>query len=493
MSSSPSLFFYDLETSGIHADSARIMQFAGQRVDLDLNPVGEPINLLIKLSEDILPDPYSVLIHGIAPQQTILEGLSEEEFLKEFYSSVVQPDTTFVGFNNVRFDDEFMRFLNYRNLYDPYAWAWENGNSRWDMLDVTRMIRAISPDGIDWPTDEAGKNTNRLELLAKANNLKHTNAHDALSDVEATISLTRLIKERNPELFASLFKMRLKVEAGKLINSNQPFIYTSSHYSSEYLHSTVALKVADNLPSNGSVLVYDLRFDPSNWLKLSTEQLASAWRYEPKRDQSTNPSLPVKTLRLNRCPAIQPIDIENINSDLAKRLKLNRDKIKQHEQILKDKAVLVDFGNKLNEALEILNDEQSIRHKKRSTTPDMRLYDGFYSDDDRKLLKSLHNGDEMVDKVRELRHQFSDPRLRQLCSFYLARNFKKQLTSKERQGWEDYLSRRLLGGGENSALSNYFKQIAQLKVERSDSRSQVLLEDLRLYGESLIPASSMEA
>ena len=106
---SASFFFYDLETSGFDAKAARIVQFAGQRTDMDLQPLGDPVNVIIKLTPDVLPDPDAVLVTGITPQQTLSEGITEADFLKLFYEEVVKPDTIFVGFNSVRFDDEFMR------------------------------------------------------------------------------------------------------------------------------------------------------------------------------------------------------------------------------------------------------------------------------------------------------------------------------------------------------------------------------------------------
>src|SRR5687767_13856438 len=146
-----SFFFYDLETSGFSPREARIMQFAGQRTDLDLRPVDEPVNELVKLTDDILPDPDAVLITGITPQQTLADGFTEAEFLQRFTADVATPGTIFIGFNSIRFDDEFMRALHYRNFYDPYEWQWQDNRAKWDLLDVVRMTRALRPDGIQWP------------------------------------------------------------------------------------------------------------------------------------------------------------------------------------------------------------------------------------------------------------------------------------------------------------------------------------------------------
>ena len=102
-------FFYDLETSGLRAREDRIMQFAGQRTDMDLNPVGEPVNVLVKMTDDALPCPSAINVTKITPQDTLRDGMSEPEFCKYVTEEVFVPETVAVGYNTVRFDDEFMR------------------------------------------------------------------------------------------------------------------------------------------------------------------------------------------------------------------------------------------------------------------------------------------------------------------------------------------------------------------------------------------------
>ena len=195
-------FFYDLETSGLDAREDRIMQFAGQRTDLELNPIGEPVNLLVTLPEDTLPSPEALMVTKITPLQTKLDGLTEKEFCDYVMTEVFTPNTIVTGYNSIHFDDEFMRFTFWRNFYDSYEWQWKDGRSRWDLLDVVRMTRALRPEGINWPFEdrkdlETGEvisvETNRLEHLSKANNIEHDHAHDALSEVFALIGVTKLI------------------------------------------------------------------------------------------------------------------------------------------------------------------------------------------------------------------------------------------------------------------------------------------------------------
>ena len=206
-----------------------------------MQPIGEPVNVLIKLAGDVLPDPDAIMITGITPQSTIQEGLTEAEFLNFFYKEVVQPDTCFLGFNTVRFDDEFMRMLHYRNFYDPYEWQWQNGCSRWDLLDLVRMTRALRPEGISWPVTDEGKPTNRLEMLTVANDLSHEQAHDALSDVYATIAVAKLVQTKQPDLFKYLYEHRGKKQVAEIIEGGQPFVYTSGRYPTSCLHTTAAL------------------------------------------------------------------------------------------------------------------------------------------------------------------------------------------------------------------------------------------------------------
>ena len=266
-------FFYDLETSGLSGREDRIMQFAGIRTDMDLNQIGEPVNLLVTLNDDVLPSPDAIMVTGISPQQTKDDGYSEAEFARILAEEIFTPDTITVGFNNIRFDDEFIRHLFWRNFYDPYEWSWQDGRSRWDLLDVVRMTRALRPDGIVWPVDDKGQPTNRLELLSRSNNLEHTKAHDALSDVEALIGVTKLIKQQQPQLYEYLLKLRDKNEVKKLVNLDfkQPFVYVSGRLDAEFNKATVALPLTAG--KNGNVVVYDLRYDPTPFLEMNSKDL----------------------------------------------------------------------------------------------------------------------------------------------------------------------------------------------------------------------------
>jgi exodeoxyribonuclease-1 len=477
-----SFFFYDLETSGFDPRSARIMQFAGQRTDMDLKPIGEPVNVLVKLTPDVLPSPDAILITGITPQQTIADGMTEAEFLKFFYDEVVKPGTIFMGFNSIRFDDEFMRFLHYRNFYDAYEWHWCDDCSRWDLLDVVRMTRALRPEGIEWPFAPDGKPANRLEYLTKVNKLDHYHAHDALSDVHATIAVAQLIRNKQNDLFEYLLGMRDKKKNCEIVQSGQPFVYTSGKYPSANLHTTVSVKLADH-PQPGCDLVYDLRHDPMQFVDMTVDEIVAAWRY------SKDPNairLPVKTIKYNRCPAIAPLGVIK-DEATQERINLDLETVSKHLAVLnKHKAA---FATKVLEALKKMEDDRKATQT--TLVPDEagvdgKLYDGFISDADKQTMRAARAAS--PDELSQLADEFKDDRLKALVPLYKARNYSSSLTDEERAAWEDFIKRRLFEGGNSSRLAKYFARLGELAEGKLTGEQQFILEELQLYGQSLMPS-----
>ncbi len=472
-------YFYDLETSGVSARQARIMQFAGQRTDMRLRPIGEPHNFLIKLSDDEVPEPDAILITGITPQMTLRDGMTEAEFLKVFHDQIATPDTIFTGFNTIRFDDEFMRFLHYRNFYDPYEWGWTDNKSRWDMLDVARMTRALRPEGIEWPFDGKGNPSNRLGLLTAVNKLDHAHAHDALNDVLATIAVAKLIQDKQPKLFDYLLSMRSKKDIQKLVQSGEPFVYTSGKYPSEFEKTTVVATLAEHPTRSGAALVYDLRHDPTKFIDLSAEELAESWRWKKDR---TELQLPVKTLQYNRCPAIAPLG--TLDEASEKRLHLKREDLQANVEALRQASGFVD---KLFKAIEIMDVAQQARLLEDQSDVDTKLYDGFVNDrGDKDQMGVVRSAG--AEELRTLTPEFKDQRLQALLPLYKARNFPSTLNEEERLAWQQFREHKLYGGKEKSLLAKFFKRLDELGAQTNLSGEQkYLLEELALYGQSLMP------
>ncbi len=453
------------------------MQFAGQRTDLQLNPIGQPHDVFIQLPDDVLPEPDAILVTGLTPQHVNAEGLSEVDFLKLFYAEIATADTIFVGFNSVRFDDEFMRFLHWRNFYDAYEWQWSEGRSRWDMLDLVRMTRALRPDHIQWPFDSSGAPSNRLELLTAVNKLEHTDAHNALADVQATLAVARLIYNKQTKLFDYLLGMRQKAKVAALVNAKQPFVYSSGKYPSEFEKTTVVVKVADH-PKRQAALVYDLRHDPTPYATLSPAKLAELWRW--KKDK-TEPRLPIKVLSFNRCPAVAPLNV--LDETSQQRLQLDLTTIQTN---LAHVQKITGFAKRLQQALELLDQQQQTELLSNESDVDGQLYDNFIGPEDKTIMSALRAGDPA--EISSFAEQFKDPRLSALVLPYKARNFRHALTADEREAWERHRERKLLQGTP-SRLERYLQRLQELAAAPPTARSEYLLQELQLYAESIVPDS----
>ena len=444
------------------------MQFAGIRTDMDLNPIGEPINVLVRLSDDILPEPGAIMVTGITPQQTLADGMSEPEFAKLLSEQVFTDDTITVGFNSVRFDDEFIRQTLWRNFYDPYEWSWSNGRSRWDLLDVVRMVRALRPDGIKWPVDENGKAVNKLELLARENDLIHTKAHDALSDVEALIGLSKLIRDKQPKMFDYLLNMRDKKEVLKLVNLENPtpFVYSSGRYDPALQKTTVAYPVSVGAKP-GSLLVWDARHNPTPYLTASPQALASIILADREaRAVEGFESLPIKELSPNKCPAVAPLGV--LDEAAQKRLEIDLKTIQKHVTILASHPT---FGEALRTAYEMREPYQS------ASDVEGQLYNGFGNNQDKPRAEAVRNAS--PEELADFHPQFVDERLTQLLLRYKARSYPQSLSDEERTTWETYRTQKL-----QSTLPRYIETLTKMSKGPFDT---FILEELQLWAESIVP------
>ena len=466
-------FFYDLETSGLNPRQDRIMQFAGQRTDMNLEPIGEPYNLLVTLNDDTLPSPDALMVTGITPQKTVEEGYSEAQFARMLSEEIFTPETIAVGFNNIRFDDEFIRHLLWRNFHDPYEWSWKDGRSRWDLLDVVRLTRALRPEGINWPLDDKGESSNRLELITSANGIAHENAHDALADVTALIAVTKLIKQKQPQLYDYLLKMRDKKVVQQLVNvdDKKPFVYASGRYGKEFAKTTVTFPLTTS--RNGGVVVYDLRYDPTPFVGLSAEELSTklfaSWE---ERQAEDFVKLPVKELQYNRCPAVAPLGVLERGNGWRK-ISLDLKTVQKHQNILLNHS---DFAEKLRS---IFENKPAF---KKLPDPEAQLYDGFLNDRDRIRVEAVRNADER--ELTDFHPEFQDERLTPLLLHYKARNFPRSLSEDDLVQWEAWRAQHL-----QAQLPQFMASLQRLASTATDEQ-QFILQELQLWAEAVLPSDN---
>ena len=477
--STHTFLWHDYETFGATPRRDRPAQFAAIRTDAELNEIGEPIMLYCQPAPDFLPDPQSCLITGIVPQHCLEHGVPEHEFARTIEAAFSEPNTIGVGYNTIRFDDEVTRFLFWRNLIDPYAREWQNGCGRWDLLDVVRMTYALRPEGIEWPRREDGKPSFRLEHLTAANGLSHESAHDALSDVHATIALARLIRQKQPKLFDFCLELRRKdrvaAEMGLHLDPavRQPFLHVSGMFPVEYGCLGLVFPLAQHPTNKNEILVWDCRHDPSELFGLTVDTIRTRMFSRAADLPEGVARLPIKSVHLNKSPMLVS-NLKTLRPDLATRWDIDLERGRAH-------AALAAAGPDMKAVWAQVLDKPASGE---AVDVDEDLYNGFVSREDRRQLDALrmHKPEALARPV-----SFEDERLNELLWRYRARNFPHTLSEEEHAAWEAHRAARLYEGVHGArTVDQLFMEIDTLQ-ETADERAQELLAALYDYAELIAP------
>lgn len=462
-----SIFWYDYETTGINTRADRVMQVAGVRTDEALNEIGDPFSYYVRLDDDILPHPAAVQVTGIGPGVLEREGVNEAFMLARLREQLMQPGTCMAGYNNIRFDDEMTRFSFYRNFHDPYAHEWQNGNSRWDLLDALRCAHALRPEGINWPANERGRTSFRLELLTAANGIDHGQAHDALVDVRATIGMARLLRQAQPRLYDFLYANRGKHAAGDLLRPGQPVVHVSGRLSARHANLSVVMML-DRHPRNGNaVIVCDLLADVSPLLELDAQTLKQ--RLYTRHDQLAEGELPVplKLVHLNRCPVLAPLSV--LREQDCQRLEIEpTDWQAARQQLLAE----------LPRLQQLLAEVYAEDDFPAVADPEQGLYGGFLSPADRRMADKVVEA--APEELNGLITPFTEPALNDLLFRYRARTSVRHLTVAEQQQWQAFCQRRLTGqaAGAPVTLTEFMQACNELE---QSGQGSPLLDDWKLY------------
>jgi exodeoxyribonuclease-1 len=456
-------YWHDYETFGTDPQRDRPVQFAGIRTDFDFNVVDDPLVVYCKPAADCLPHPDACLITGITPQLAEQKGVCEAEFIRLIHEQLAQPNTCTLGYNSLRFDDEVTRNCLYRNFYDPYAREWQNGSSRWDLIDVVRAAKALRPDGIVWPVNERGGPSFRLEQLTLANNIAHEAAHDALSDVYATLAITKLVKQAQPKLYQFLLQHRVKAEALSLLQLGgfKPVVHISGKYSAAKNCLAIVLAVCKHPTNTNGIIVYDLSVDPGPMLSLTVEEIQQRIFTATADLPEGVARIPLKTVHINKCPVLAPVSV--IRPDDAQRLGIDLALCNAHIDKIKAVAGLA-------EKLAAVFDGQIYAQpdsERSRTDPDLEIYSGgFFSENDKKQMVKIRLMP--PEQLARSAFKFTDSRLPEMLFRYRGRNYPKTLNADEQVRWNEFCVNRLTGrqAGAGIALDDYFRRLEELRRDQ---------------------------
>ncbi|WP_199611704.1 exodeoxyribonuclease I [Flocculibacter collagenilyticus] len=477
--STNTIFWHDYETWGAVPKKDRPAQFAGIRTDYDLNIIEEPFEVYCQLADDYLPHPQAALITGITPQTVMKRGYTEYDFITRINEQFSRPNTTVAGYNSIRFDDEVTRYTLYRNFYDPYAREWQNGNSRWDIIDLVRACYALRPEGINWPTHEDGKPSFKLEDLTKANGIGHEAAHDAVSDVIATIEMAKLIKQKQAKLYDYIFNLRLKKSVAQLIDvaGMTPLVHVSGMLPSEQGCTTWVVPIGFHPENKNAIIVYNLQSDPAPLQHLTAQEIKEKL-YTATADLDPNEErIGLKLVHLNKCPILAPA--KTLLPENAERLNIDREQCLKHLDILKNMQGL----QQKVEAVFAPNEVD----RKIETNPDYALYQGgFVSNGDKQRFQLIHNT--KPENLAALDLAFDDKKFSELFFRFRARNFPHTLDNSEMMRWQHYRKDKLMSGHDNPNLTSedFIIELENLAMEhQEDEHKMNILKALYEYSTQL--------
>jgi len=481
MKPEPTFLWHDYETFGANAQLDRPAQFAAIRTNTRLEPVGEAINWYCQPALDVLPHPIASLITGITPQEALKKGLVEAEFTARVHAEMMEPGTCSAGYNSIHFDDEFSRNLFYRNFYDPYEREYKNNNSRWDLIDLARMCYALRPRGLEWPEHEPGKPSFKLEHLSAANHIEHEGAHEALSDVMATIGLARLIQTKQPRLLEWALKMRDQHHVMQMLNpaGPKPLLHTSSRIPATRGCTTLVLPLSIYPDRKKSVIVFDLMSDPEPLLDLSAEEISDRL-FTPAVDLPEGVErIALKAIHSNRVPMLAPqATLKNVD---CQRIGLDPQRCEDHAEKLIRVLPLV--RNKLMDVYKPFPPGTD-------SDPDHMIYSGgFFPPADRRLMGTIHKT-----KPAELAKQdwpFRDQRLTEMFFRFRARNYPHTLNPDESSLWQKQRLARLNQPTDDRMLNpeRFALEIAAARAtHEGDNHAQKILDQLEAWRDEVCRA-----
>ena len=473
-------FWYDLETTGTDPMRDRIMQFAAIRTDLNLNQIGDTFKRSLKIPDEVIPHPDACCITGIDPLKLNEHGCSELECLQEAQSLLMRGRTCICGFNNANFDDNFLRYGFYRNLYSAYQHEFNEGNSRLDLLPVLRFAAALRPDGINWPVRD-GKQSFQLEALAAANGFPTDDAHDALADVRNTLAMAKLLKSSQPRLWKYIYDHRKKRQIEALIRpfGAKAFLFSSSRRSDSHGYLGVGVAITTHEYDN-NILGVDLTQAVSLLGSVTTEELrAITFASQEEREKNDWPTSPIFRMRLNRCPVVSPLNA--LTSADAKRLDISQSELDTNLQYLRRvdnlQTLLKDVYSREN-----LNTASNEPEKPRIA--EEQLYGSDFVDDRDLALGKRLRGEIQANRSNTIAlNRFTENRTQELATRLVARNSPDRLDPNQQEKYDEFVRNQLMDSerGVNARL----QQINEARQRFIDSQHSELLNNLQTHIEQL--------
>lgn len=453
-----SFVFYDTETTGTDTFYDQILQFAAIRTDDALNEI-DRFEIRCRTQPHILPAPGALLVTGVTLDQLSDPALpSHYEMASAIHEKLSEwSPAIFAGYNSLEFDEDLLRQAFYQSLLPPFLTN-TNGNSRLDIMRLALAAHEFDPGHLEIPRRDDGAITFKLDRLAPANGFLHPNAHDALADVEATIFLAKLVKERVPRIWEHLLKMGQKAEAVRNAQETPVRLFTEFRFNkpNHWLVSAIAVD-----PENsGSIIAFNLAHDPAELLSVSDDSL--------KKWAATKPK-PLRTIKANSSPIL--LDLEMVQ-DRADLMKIGEPEIMRRAQLLQGSPEL------RHRLLRAYVETREVYEQ--SPWLEEQIYRGFPGSRDAVLMRDFHRGS-WPGRV-EIAGQFQDDRYRKIAMRIVFSHRPDLLGQETQEAFSEAIARRWLTEGKARWLT-IEKALAEIEERREGCSYEeaVVLEGLEAF------------
>ena len=292
--------FYDTETTGLNVAFDQILQLAMIKTDPSFSeddPGVETVNLRIRRARHIVPSPTAMLTTRLSGADVEL-GKPFRAAMREAHDLIRHwAPAVLIGYNNVRFDEEILRHNLFSALLPPFV-TQTGGSTRADLMHIAHAVSVVEPGAIVVPRDAEGRPSYRLGPLARANGVlfDEAQAHDALADVRATMSLARLLRDRAPKTFAWALGLADRDHARELLLAPPGALLLRMVGGAPFVRPLVVVSGVQD--DRSAYLCVDVSVDPALYLGLDAGELVAL---------IDTPHSPIVKVRANTHPVMWPL------------------------------------------------------------------------------------------------------------------------------------------------------------------------------------------
>ena len=463
----PNLVFYDFETCSSNVSYGQIIQAAAVLVNDNFQEL-DRYEGRCKLSPGVIPEAMALLVNKTTPKILKETNLSHYQMIRQMIDKFKQwKNSTFIGYNSINFDEEFLRRTLFKNLEYPYLTN-TNGNERGDLFSLARACHLYYPDCIKTPISDKNNPVFKLEKLAPMNNIKHDQAHSAMGDVLATIEIAKLLNKKAPNVWKASLMTTNKDKSFQLIKEEQLFCTDFFYYGKSV---PFVLTFVCQHPRWTYPMCFDLKADPSYYFNLSIKEL--------KKELDKKPKV-IRTIKHKKHPIIMNSSY-GMNFDSYKQLGVK--KLKERAKLIRDNK---EFAKKVSAILDDDAREKQESESQVDVYAEETIYKKFTSDYDNKIMPEFHKVD-WKDKFSVLQ-KFKDERMQYFGKKILYEESPQSLPKDEYNSVHKEVALRVLSTNEEkwNTIPRTYSEIDTLRNKFKDDKDKLKsLEEINSYIEEM--------